>query len=106
MSHRVRAAPGANKVKSVFCGGVYVAKYTLRAARKNARFGANPPLPKKAVGLFGQSYDRCALKFPPVRTPSCTMKNAAGSILLTSCCSVSSSYFDTQMHSTCTGSPV
>ena len=52
MSHRVRAAPGANKVKSVFCGGVYVAKYTLRAARKNARFGANPPLPKKAVGLF------------------------------------------------------
>ena len=59
MSHRVRAAPGANKVKSAFCGGVYVAKYTLRgesvflrAARKNARFGANPPLPKKAVGLF------------------------------------------------------
>lgn len=33
MSHRVRAAPGANKVKSVFCGGVYVAKYTLRGVK-------------------------------------------------------------------------
>lgn len=29
MSHRVRAAPGANKVKSAFCGGVYVAKNSL-----------------------------------------------------------------------------
>lgn len=33
MSRRVRAAPGANKVKSVFCGGVYVAKYTLRGVK-------------------------------------------------------------------------
>ena len=47
MSRRVRAAPGAKKVKSVVCGGVYVAKYTLRAARKNARFGANPLCQKR-----------------------------------------------------------
>lgn len=33
MSRRVRAAPGTNKVKSVFCGGVYVAKYTLREVK-------------------------------------------------------------------------
>ncbi len=52
MSHRVRAAPGANKVKSVFCGGVYVAKYTLRAARKNARFGANPLCQKRPSAFF------------------------------------------------------
>ena len=59
MSHRVRAAPGANKVKSVFCGGVYVAKYTLRgesvflrAARKKARFGANPLCQKRPSAFF------------------------------------------------------
>ena len=52
MSRRVRAAPGANKVKSVFCGGVYVAKYTLRAARKNARFGANPLCQKMPSAFF------------------------------------------------------
>ena len=52
MSHRVRAAPGANKVKSVFCGGVYVAKYTLCAARKNARFGANPLCQKRTSAFF------------------------------------------------------
>lgn len=52
MSHRVRAAPGANKVKSAFCGGVYVAKYTLRAARKNARFGANPLCQKRPSAFF------------------------------------------------------
>ena len=52
MSHRVRAAPGANKVKSVFCDGVYVAKYTLRAARKNARFGANPLCQKRPSAFF------------------------------------------------------
>ena len=52
MSHRVRAAPGANKVTSAFCGGVYVAKYTLRAARKNARFGANPLCQKRPSAFF------------------------------------------------------
>ena len=52
MSHRVRAAPGANKVKSAFCGGVYVAKYTLHAARKNARFGANPLCQKRPSAFF------------------------------------------------------
>ena len=52
MSHRVRAAPGANKVKSAFCGGVYVAKYALRAARKNARFGANPLCQKRPSAFF------------------------------------------------------
>ena len=52
MSRRVRAAPGANKVKSVFCGGVYVAKYTLLAARKNARFGANPLCQKRPSAFF------------------------------------------------------
>ena len=31
-SHRVRAAHGAKKIQSVFCGGVYVAKNTLRGA--------------------------------------------------------------------------
>ena len=30
MSHRVRAAHGAKKIQSVFCGGVYAAKNTLR----------------------------------------------------------------------------
>lgn len=54
MSHRVRAAPGANKVKSVFCGGVYAAKYTLRAARKNARFGANPLCQKRPSAFFDE----------------------------------------------------
>ena len=52
MSRRVRAATGANKVKSAFCGGVYVAKYTLRAARKNARFGANPLCQKRPSAFF------------------------------------------------------
>ena len=52
MSHRGRAAPGANKFQSVFCGGVYVAKYTLRAARKNARFGANPLCQKRPSAFF------------------------------------------------------
>ena len=33
MSHKVRAAHGANKVKFIFRGGVYVAKYTLRWPR-------------------------------------------------------------------------
>ena len=51
MSRRVRAAPGANKVKSVFCGGVYVAKDTLRAARK-MRGSERIPFAKKADGLF------------------------------------------------------
>ena len=32
MSHRGRAAPGANKVKFIFRGGVYVAKNSLRGA--------------------------------------------------------------------------
>ena len=32
-SGRAKTAPGANKVKSVFCGGVYVAKYTLREVK-------------------------------------------------------------------------
>ena len=31
-SHRVRGPQAANKLKSVFCGGVYVAKNTLRGA--------------------------------------------------------------------------
>ena len=115
MSHRVRAAPGANKVKFIFRGGVYVAKNSLRCAARldwpSASQGAQRSgisfVRKRACSFPDKGvYDRCALKFPPVRTPSCTMKNAAGSILLTSCCSVSSSYFDTQMHSTCTGSPV
>ena len=46
-SHRVRGLKAANKLKSVFCGDVYVAKNTLRgegvflcAAHKNALFGA------------------------------------------------------------------
>ena len=52
MSRRVRAAPGANKVKSVFCGGVYVAKYTLSEARKYARFGANPLCQKRPSAFF------------------------------------------------------
>ena len=52
MSRRVRAAPGANKVKSVFCGGGYVAKYTVRAARTNARFGANPLCQKRPSAFF------------------------------------------------------
>ena len=30
MSHRVRAAHGTKKIQSVFCGGVYAAKNTLR----------------------------------------------------------------------------
>ena len=29
-SHRVRGPQAANKIKSIFRGGVYVAKYTLR----------------------------------------------------------------------------
>ena len=53
MSHRVRAAPGANKVKSVFCGGVYVAKYTLLArSTQKCAVRSESPLPKKTVGLF------------------------------------------------------
>ena len=64
-SHRVRAAHGANKIQSVFCGGVYVAKNTLRgacvAAPPTAGQGAKrseTPSQKKAVrgkapdGLF------------------------------------------------------
>ena len=58
MSHRVRAAPGANKVKSAFCGGVYVAKYTLRgesvflrAARK-MRGSERIPFAKKGRRPF------------------------------------------------------
>ena len=31
-SHRVRGSGAANQLKSVFCGGVYVAKNTLRAS--------------------------------------------------------------------------
>ena len=31
-SHRVRGSQAANQLKSVFCGGVYVAKNTLRAS--------------------------------------------------------------------------
>ena len=31
-SHRVHGSQAANQLKSVFCGGVYVAKNTLRAA--------------------------------------------------------------------------
>ena len=30
MSHRVRGSQAANQMKSVFCGGVYAAKNTLR----------------------------------------------------------------------------
>ena len=32
-SHRVRGPRAANKFQSVFCGGVYVAKYTLRGVK-------------------------------------------------------------------------
>ena len=32
-SHRVRGSEAANKIQSVFCGGVYAAKTTLRAAK-------------------------------------------------------------------------
>ena len=31
-SHRVHGSQAANQLKSVFCGGVYVAKNTLRAS--------------------------------------------------------------------------
>ena len=31
-SHRVHGSQAANQLKSVFCGGVYVAKSTLRAS--------------------------------------------------------------------------
>ncbi len=41
-SHRVRAAHGAKKFRSVFGGGVYVVKNTLRGAERN-------PLVKKAA---------------------------------------------------------
>lgn len=46
-SHRVRGLKAANKLKSVFCGDVYVAKklcaervYFCVLHTKNARFGA------------------------------------------------------------------
>ena len=37
MPHRVRAAHGAKKIQSVFCGGVYAAKNTLRGASAAGR---------------------------------------------------------------------
>ena len=60
-SHRVRGPQAANKLKSVFCGGVYVAKNTLRGVQcrspacGGARRGTqrNPLLKiKKAIGFF------------------------------------------------------
>ena len=49
---------------------------------------------------------RCRRKFPPVWTPSCTMKNAWGSSSCITCCRVPISYLDRHTHSTCTSSPV
>ena len=64
LSHRVRGPQAANKIKSIFRGGVYVAKYSLRGAEcrspdacVGARRGAqrNPSM-KKGKALFMEAY--------------------------------------------------
>ena len=46
-SHRVRGPQAANKIKSIFRGGVYVAKYSLRGAERS-----ETPSSKKSTALF------------------------------------------------------
>ena len=59
-SHRVRGSEAANQLKSVFCGGVYAAKNTLRGVSV-AGWHSHPrrraqrnPLIKKGITLFDE----------------------------------------------------
>ena len=59
LSHRVRGSQAANKIRSVFCGGVYAAKNTLRVTQCHspavggARRGVQRiPLPQKGCALL------------------------------------------------------
>ena len=58
-SHRVHGSQAANQLKSVFCGGVYVAKNTLRvesvflrARHAKMRGSLRNPFIQKGRGLF------------------------------------------------------
>ena len=61
MSHRVRAAHGAKKIQSVFCGGVYAAKNTCAGLGPKELASADPTVdvgPASQAGIAGRGAER------------------------------------------------